>query len=72
MWGLHGSEFPAEDSFDIQINRILTRLYLKKKRLYHELEEQYQFICKTVPFDYVEPNGGKNITYHIVAFVLRS
>lgn len=63
MRRLHGSEFPAEDCFDIQINRILTRLYSKKKWLLHELEEQYQFICKTVPFDYVEPNGGERISH---------
>ena len=55
MQRLLGIDLPADqDSFDIQIKRILTRSNSKKKRLHPELADQYKFICREVAFDYID------------------
>lgn len=69
MRRLLGSDLPAENCFDIHIDRILTRSQSKKKRLHPELEDQYRFICKDVSFDYMGSNGGEE--YHIPLRILR-
>lgn len=60
---------PDQDSFDVQINRMLTRSTSKKKRLHPELADQYKFICQDVAFDYIDPE--KQTEYMIALRVLR-
>lgn len=69
MQRLLGNDLPDKDSFDIQVNRILTRSLSKKKRLHPELADQYRFICQEVTFDYIEHGSGKE--YPISLRVLR-
>ena len=69
MRRLLGNDLPDEESFDVQINRILTRSQSKKKHLHPELEEQYRFICQEVTFDYIEHGSGKE--YPISLRILR-
>ena len=38
---------------DYHVERILSRSQSKKKRLHPEQEEQYRFVCKNVPMDYI-------------------
>ena len=58
MQRLLGVDLPEDqDSFDIQIKRILTRSNSKKKRLHPELADQYKFICREVAFDYIDPEN---------------
>lgn len=58
-----------QESFDVQIHRILTRTHSKKKWLHPELADQYKFIYKNVSFDYIIP--GQQDEYHIRLRVLR-
>ena len=70
MQRLLGADLPKEqDEFDVCINRILTRSQSKKKRQHPELKDQYKFICKAVPFDYIIP--GERDEYAISLRVLR-
>lgn len=70
MQRLLAMDLPAgQDTFDIQINRILTRTNSKKKRLHPELSDQYKFICQEVAFDYIDPE--KQREYPIALRVLR-
>ena len=69
MRRLLGNNLPEEESFDVQINRILTRSQSKKKRLHPELEDQYRFICQDVTFDYIEHGSEKE--YPISLRILR-
>lgn len=47
--------FPLDNirQLDYHVERILSRSQSKKKRLYPEQEEQYRFVCKNVPMDYI-------------------
>lgn len=69
MKRLVGKDIPETDSFDITLERILTRSNSKEKRHYPELEEQYRHICSQVTFDYIEPNSEKE--YPVLLRVLR-
>lgn len=69
MRRLLGEDLPANDSFDIKINRILTRSNAKKKRQHPEWETQYRYICKEVTFSYL-PLDSTN-EYPISLRVLR-
>jgi hypothetical protein len=69
MRHLLASDLPAEESFDIQINRILTRSNSKKKRLHPELSDQYKYVCRDVAFDYIDTE--KQTEYPITLRVLR-
>lgn len=66
---LLGKDFPDTESFDIQVNRILTRSNSRKKRLHPELEDQYRFICSSVTFDYLDSDSRKE--YSLSLRVLR-
>ena len=66
---LLGKDFPDTESFDIQVNRILTRSNSRKKRLHPESEDQYRFICSSVTFDYLDSDSRKE--YPISLRVLR-
>ena len=58
---LLGNDMSSDwDSFDISINRILTRSGSKKNRLQPELEYQHSHICKEVTFDYIDAVKYKN------------
>ena len=69
MRRLLGNDIPEDESFDVQVNRILTRSQSQKKRLHPEFEEQYRFLCKKVTFDYIEHESGKE--YPISLRILR-
>ena len=47
--------FPLDNiqQLDYHVERILPRSQSKKKRLHPEQEEQYRFVCKNVPMDYI-------------------
>ena len=47
--------FPLDKirQLDYHVERILSRSQSKKKRLHPEQEEQYRFVCKNVPMDYI-------------------
>lgn len=47
--------FPLDNiqQLDHHVERILSRSQSKKKRLHPEQEEQYRFVCKNVPMDYI-------------------
>ena len=47
--------FPLDNiqQLDYHVERILSRSQSKKKRFHPEQEEQYRFVCKNVPMDYV-------------------
>lgn len=47
--------FPLDNiqQLDYRVERILSRSQSKKKRLHPEQEEQYRFVCKNVPMDYI-------------------
>lgn len=67
---LLGKDMPPKlDTFDISINRILTRSNSKKNRIHPELEDQYRPICKEVTFDYIDT--ADNTEYPISLRVLR-
>lgn len=66
---LLGTDRPDQDSFDVLIDRILTRSHSKKKRLNPELAAQYKFICKEVAFDYI--NKENQTEYPITLRILR-
>lgn len=59
----------GRNSFDILVDRILTRSNSKKKRLHPELADQYKFICKSIAFDYIDPE--RQTEYPITLRVLR-
>ena len=69
MQRILGNDFPAQDCFDVQVKRILTRSNSKKKCRHPELEEPYRFICKNVAFDYI--NSDKTTEYPIALRILR-
>ncbi len=70
MERLLDKDYPHDlDSFDVKIQRILTRTQSRKKHLYPELEEQYKYICANVAFDYIIP--GEQDEYQISLRVLR-
>lgn len=47
--------FPLDNiqQLDYHVERILSRSQSKKKRFHPEQEEQYRFVCKNVPMDYI-------------------
>ena len=47
--------FPLDNiqQLDYHVELILSRSQSKKKRLHPEQEEQYRFVCKNVPMDYI-------------------
>ena len=47
--------FPLDNiqQLDYHVERILSRSQSKKTRLHPEQEEQYRFVCKNVPMDYI-------------------
>ena len=47
--------FPLDNiqQLDYHVERILSRSQSKKKRCHPEQEEQYRFVCKNVPIDYI-------------------
>lgn len=47
--------FPLDNirQLDYHVERILSRSQSKKKRLHPEQEEEYRFVCKNVPMDYI-------------------
>ena len=47
--------FPLDNiqQLDYRVERILSRSQSKKKRFHPEQEEQYRFVCKNVPMDYI-------------------
>lgn len=47
------SDRPNEDTFDVQIQRILARTKSKKKHLCPDEERLYKYICSDVAFDYI-------------------
>lgn len=59
----------GQDSFDVQVHRILTRTNSKKKRLHPELSDQYKLVYKNVAFDYID--AEKQTEYPITLRVLR-
>lgn len=59
----------GQNTFDLQIHRILTRSNSKKKRLHPELSDQYKLIYKNAAFDYIDPE--KQREYPIDLRVLR-
>lgn len=60
---------PDRDSFDLTVDRILTRTRSKKKHLHLELEDQYCFICKAVAFSLLPEHS--DMVYSISLPVLR-
>lgn len=70
MRRLVGNDLPQEqDSFDINITRILTRSHAKKTYQHPELSDKYKVICKAVPFDYIDSESCTE--YQISLRVLR-
>lgn len=53
--------FPLEGikELDYHVDRILSRSQSKKKRLHPELAEQYRFVCRDVPMDYITQNQSE-------------
>ena len=67
---LLGADRPeGQESFDVSIQRILTRSQAKNKHLHPELEDQYKYIYQDVAFDYIIP--GEHPEYTIQLRVLR-
>lgn len=66
---LLGNDFPDTDSFDVTVNRILTRTQSKKKHRHPLLEDQYRYICKAVTFSYLPDDSDAE--YPISLRVLR-
>ena len=53
---LLASDLPVnQDTFDICLDRILSRSSSRKNALHPELSDQYRTICKKVSFDYIDP-----------------
>ena len=50
---LLGFSLDGVKELDCHVDRILSRSQSKKKRLHPELAEQYRYICKAVPFDFI-------------------
>lgn len=48
-----GTPLDGIKQLDYHVDRILSRSQSKKKRLHPELEEQYRFVCRNVPMDYI-------------------
>lgn len=53
MKRLMGNDLPDCDSFDLTVERILSRTQSKKKHLHPELDDQYRCICKEVTFSFL-------------------
>lgn len=69
MKNLLGKDLPSDsDTFDVSIERILTRTSSKQKHLHPESEDQYKIICKNVTFDYL---SEEQTEYPITLRVLR-
>lgn len=70
MKRLLGCDLPSSESFDIRVNRILTRSASKKKRLNPDKGNEYRYICKNVTFDYIDPetNPEYNISLRVLRF----
>lgn len=66
---LLGNDLPDSDSFDLTVDRILTRTQSKKKHLHPELEDQYRCICKAVTFSFLPEHS--DMEYPISLRVLR-
>ncbi len=70
MMRLLDKDLPVnQDSFDIEIMRILTRTHSRKKWHSPELSSHYKFVCQNVPFDYIIP--GSRDEYQISLRILR-
>ena len=52
--GILGSPVDNLKEMDSSVTRILTRSHAKKKRKHPELSDQYRWICKAVPMDYID------------------
>lgn len=70
MRRLLGADLPETDSFDLTVDRILTRSNSKKKRLHPEIGDKYRFICKNVTFSYLpkEEYGEYPISLRVLRF----
>lgn len=50
---LLGFSLEGVKELDYHVDRILSRSQSKKTRLHPELNEQYRYVCKNVPFDFI-------------------
>lgn len=50
-----GFSLDGVKELDQHVDRILSRSQSKKKRLHPELAEQYRFVCRNVPMDFITP-----------------
>lgn len=66
---LLGADLPKQPSFDITVERFLSRTRAKKFHQHPDKEEQYRYITKKVSFDFL-PEGSKD-DYPITLRVLR-
>lgn len=58
------------DTLDENVEIILTRTQSKKNRKYPDKEELYRYICKNVPFDYLDPDNRSD-EYHLKLRIVR-
>lgn len=50
-----GVSLDGVKELDQHVDRILSRSQSRKKRLHPELAEQYRFVCRNVPMDFITP-----------------
>lgn len=65
--------FPLErvKELDYHVDRILSRSQSKKKRLHPELADQYRYVCKDVPMDYLtEEQTEYQLTLRVIRIEL--
>ena len=64
---LLGFSLESVRELDYHVDRILSRSQSKKTRLHPELDEQYRFVCKNVPFDFItDDNPEYKLSLRIV------
>lgn len=65
-----GLDLPDCDSFDLTVERILSRTQSKKKYLHPELEDQYRYISKEVNFSFLPDHSDAEypISLQVVRF----
>lgn len=69
LQGILGRPMEGLKEMDCHVDRILTRTQSKKKHRRPELMDQYRYICKAVPMDYLETDQDEyDISLRVVRF----
>ena len=69
LTGILGKPLDGLRELDVHVHRILTRSQAKKDRIRPELSENYRYMCKAVPLDYIDKEHPEyDISLRIVRF----